>query len=109
MLALAVLLELDVHPRQPHDRPFEWRATSEAPLVEAGADPLDIGDEIATDLVHDVVTEPLEQAYDGLRLAQQAAPLRGHKALHPGFRAVGLRLAPDRSAQSPERLPPRPA
>src|SRR5258706_8343733 len=109
MLALAVLLELDVHPRQPHDRPFEWRATSEAPLVEAGADPLDIGDEIATDLVHDVVAEPLEEAHDGLRLAEQAALLRGHQALHPVFRAIGLRLATDRSAQAPERLPAEPA
>src|SRR5258706_13662130 len=109
MLALAVLLELDVHARQPHDGPFERRAASVTPLVEAGADPLDVGDEIATDLVHDIVAEPLEQAHDGLRLAEQAALLRGHQALHPVFRAVGLRFAADRSAQAPERLPAKPA
>src|SRR5580765_564564 len=109
MLALAVLLELDVHSSQAHDGALERRAARLTPLVEAGADPLDVGDEIATDLVHDVVAEPLEQAHDGLRLAEEAALLRAHQALHPVFRAAGLLLAADRPAQAPERLPAEPA
>src|SRR5438067_1249836 len=48
-LALLVLLELEVHPGQPHDRPLERRPTL-ASFVEPGADVLDVGHEIAAHL-----------------------------------------------------------
>ncbi len=81
-LALLVLLHLEVHPRQPEHRALEGRPVG-PPLVEALADPLDVGDQVATDLVHDVVAEPLEQAHDRLRLAEQAALLLAHQCLEP--------------------------
>src|SRR5204863_8359450 len=70
------------HPGQPHDRLLEARSTL-APLVEPGTDPLDVGDEIASNLVHDVVAEPLEKAHDRLGLAEQAALLVAHEPLQP--------------------------
>ena len=51
--------------------------------VEAGADPFDVGNEVAADLVHDVVAEALEEAHHRLGLSEQPALLVGHEALEP--------------------------
>ena len=68
-----------------------------AALVEPGADPLDVGDQVPADLVHDVVAEPLEQAHHRLRLAEQAALLVGHQPLDP---VLAVALAAERPAEA---------
>src|SRR5437879_5468752 len=58
-LALAVLLHLQVHAGKPHDRSLEGAAVL-SPLVEALADPLDLGHEITTDLRSEEHTSELQ-------------------------------------------------
>ena len=55
----------------------------------ASTDPLDVRHQVLAHLVHDVVAEALEQAHDGLRLAEQATLLLAHEALQPVF-AIAL-------------------
>ena len=100
-LALLVLLELEVHPGQPEHRPLE-RGATRASLVEAGADLFDARHEVATDLVHDVVAEALEQAHHGLCLAEQPPLLLAHQPLHPVLAAA---LAAQGSSHAAHRLP----
>ena len=99
-LALLVLVELEVHPDEPHDRPLE-AGLALAPLVEPGADALDVGHDVPADLVHDVVGEALEQAHDRLGLAEQPALLVRHEPLDP---VVAAALAAERPAQLAERV-----
>ena len=94
ILAGAVLLKLHVHPGQPHHRPLERGAAGVPALVELRADPLDAGHEVATDLVHHVVAEPLEQAHHRLRLPEEPALLVAHQPLDPVLRGVLAGLAP---------------
>ena len=80
-----------------------------ATLVEAGTDALDVGNQVATDLVHHVVAEPLEQAHRRLRFAEEAALLLVHQPFDPVLRAVLVGLAANRPAEASERLPSQPA
>ena len=91
-LALLVLLHLQVHAGDPQDRPLERRPPRPA-LVEPGADPLDVRDQVLADLVHDVVAEPLEQAHHGLGLAEQRALFGAHQPLHPVAAVASRRAA----------------
>ena len=104
-LAALVLLELEVEAGQPQDRPLD-RAAPFAPLVELGADPLDVRHQVAPDVVHHVVAEAFEQAHHDLRLAEQAALLAAHEPLHPVAAAVARpaqRLAQPLQGVAPER------
>ena len=69
--------------------------------MEPLADLRDARDQVLPDLVHDVVAEPLQQAHDGLGLAEERLLLRAHQPLEPVL-AVGL--AADGSPQAAERL-----
>jgi hypothetical protein len=99
-LTLAVLLELDVHPGEAHDGALERRAARVATLVEAGADSLDSGDQVPTDLVHHIVAEPFEQAHHRLRFPEEAALLVVHQPFDPVLRAILVGLAANRPAKA---------
>ena len=105
LLALLVLLHLEVHAGQPEHRALEGGPLG-APLVEPGADLGDARHEIAADLVHDVVAEPLEQAHHRLDLAEERLLLGAHHRLDPVLPAG---LAADRAAEAADRLAAEPA
>src|SRR5207247_9630878 len=93
-----VLIHLEVNPGQPEDRPLEAGPLL-APLVEPSRDPLDVRYQSPTDLVHDVVAEPLEPAHDRLRLAEEAALPLAHERLHP---VLAVAFAAERPTDRPE-------
>src|SRR3974390_1322650 len=106
LLALAVLLHLEVHARDPEHRPLERRPVR-APSVEARRDPRVPGDEVATDHVHHVVAEALAQAHHALRLAEHCALVVGHQALQPVL-VVAPAIAARGRAHLADRVPPQP-
>ena len=73
--------------------------------VEPGGDALDAGHQVLADVVHHVVAEPLEQAHDRLRLAEQLPLLVGHEPLHPVL-VVPPPVAAQRRPQGPGRVAP---
>ena len=69
--------------------------------MEARADRSTPGTRSRPDLVHDVVAEALEQAHDGLGLAEQPALLLAHEPLHP---VLAVALAAQGPPEAAHRL-----
>ena len=92
-LAAPVLLELEVHAREPGQDAVDGTPTLAAARLEPPADGGHVRDELGADLVHDPVAEALHEAHDRLRLAEQGALLGAQEAAPGTLRGRGAPAA----------------